>query len=315
VVFDPTMHTDAKQRLQLETDLRRALERHEFHLVYQPLVALDTERVLGFEALLRWEHPEQGAIPPACFIPVAEDMGLMVPLGWWVLRTACTQMQIWQQQFVRAVPLTLSVNISGKQLAQPDFSDQLAAILEASGLSPHQLRLEITETVMVHQIEYAGMVLEQVRAQGVQLAMDDFGTGYSALSTLHQVPCSALKIDRTLVQQLEAGRGEPVEIVQAMTTLAHQLGMEVIVEGIETRAQLGCLQAMGCDAGQGYLFGPPLRAPLVDKLLMTLEEEGLGVAHRAHPVAHGYRCALDGPGLPAAAPPRDLQHGTQAWNR
>lgn len=268
-IFDQTMHTATKQRLQLEADLRRALKRDEFDIVYQPIVALHTERVIGFEALLRWNHPELGAIAPDTFIPVAEETGLILPLGWWALRTACMQMHAWQTRFTMAVPFTLSVNISGKQLAQPHFIKHIRETLDNSGLSPHQVRLEITETVMVHQADQTIAVLNALRAFGVQVDIDDFGTGYSSLSTLYQFPSSALKVDRSFVQQL-GRQGEHGEIVQAIVTLAHQLGMDVIVEGIETRAQLARLQAMGCDMGQGYLFFHPMTTTMIERWLPTL---------------------------------------------
>jgi EAL domain-containing protein (putative c-di-GMP-specific phosphodiesterase class I) len=269
VLFDETMHTETKRLLQLETDLRRALERDEFDISYQPIVALHTERVIGFEALLRWNHPEHGAIPPDTFIPVAEETGLIVPIGWWTLRTACMHMHAWQTRFTMAVPLTLSVNISGKQLMQPHFIDHVTEIIHTSGLSPHQLRLEITETTMVHRTDHTIVVLNALRTLGVQIDIDDFGTGYSSLSTLYQFPSTALKVDRSFVQQL-GQHGEHVEIVQAIVTLAHQLGMDVIVEGIETRAQLARLQAMGCDMGQGYLFFHPMTTTMIERWLTML---------------------------------------------
>jgi diguanylate cyclase (GGDEF)-like protein/PAS domain S-box-containing protein len=278
-VFDQAMRTQAISLLQLETDLRRALERQEFELMYQPIVSLDTESITGFEALLRWHHPEHGDISPESFIPVAEETGLIIPIGWWALRTACVQMCSWQRMFATAVPFTISVNVSGRQFIQPKLVENVREIVDASGLAPHRLRLEITESIIVKNTDATMRVLADLHALGIEVYIDDFGTGYSSLSTLHCLQSDALKIDRSFISQL-ANHGENVEIVQMIAMLAHQLGMDVIVEGIEKQAQLALLQEMGCDYGQGFLFSQPMSSAAVEELLATLESSARGEEYR-----------------------------------
>jgi len=269
-VFDQVMHTKAISLLRLETHLRRAMERQEFELMYQPIVSLDSERITGFEALLRWNHPEHGYISPDSFIPVAEETGLIIPLSWWVLHSACIQMRSWQRTFATAVPLTISVNVSGLQFAQPKLVEYVREVVDSSGLAPHRLRLEITESIIVKNADATRSVLSDLRALGIEVYVDDFGTGYSSLSTLHCLQSDALKIDRSFISQLGSHR-ENVEIVQMIAMLAHQLGMDVIVEGIEKQSQLAVLQDMGCDYGQGFLFSQPMSSTAVETLLATLD--------------------------------------------
>jgi diguanylate cyclase (GGDEF)-like protein len=256
-VFDRTMHAHAMNLLKLETDLRRALERQEFALFYQPVISLETLCITGFEALIRWQHPEYGFISPAEFIPVAEETGLILPIGQWVLREACRQMREWQQYIDTDVPLSISVNLSAKQFMQPDLMKQVKDALSETGLAPQCLKLEITESVVMENIEMTTDMLRQLREFGVESSIDDFGTGYSSLSYLHRFPSSTLKIDRSFVSRMN-DHSENAEIVRTIIMLARNLGMSVIAEGIETKAQLEQLRAMTCEQGQGYYFAKAL---------------------------------------------------------
>jgi Amt family ammonium transporter len=256
-VFQADMHAHAVALLQLETDLRHALEREEFVVHYQPIVSLVSGRVVGFEALLRWRHPEKGLVYPASFVPVAEETGLIVPLGLWVLRQACRQIVTWRRHRPDCAGLSVSVNLSGKQLLQPELATQISQVLQESGLDAGGLRLEITESVIVENAESAMQMLSRLRALNVQLHMDDFGTGYSSLSYLHRFQIDTLKIDRSFVSNMGEG-GENSEIVRTIVTLARNLGIEVIAEGVETAEQLAQLRALGCDHVQGFLFSRPI---------------------------------------------------------
>ncbi|MEG4802379.1 EAL domain-containing protein [Microcoleus sp. ARI1-B5] len=258
-VFNASMHALAVERLQLETDLRMALKRQEFLLHYQPFVSLASGKIIGFEALVRWQHPQRGLISPMKFIPVAEETGAIVPLGEWVLEEACRQLRLWEEMFDFDRPLIMSVNLSGKQFAQPDLVDRLKAILAATGLSAESLKLEITESVVMDDVESAIAVLKHMKALNVNLGIDDFGTGYSSLSYLSRFPTDTLKVDKSFVGRMELeSEGENVAIVRTIVTLAHALGMDVIAEGVETAAQLARLRAIGCEYGQGYFFAKPL---------------------------------------------------------
>ena len=256
-VFDKTMHTQAMALLQLENDLRRAIERQEFRLHYQPIVSLKSNRVTGFEALARWQHPERGLVSPAEFIPVAEETGLIVPIGAWVLREACRQMRAWQVQFPVHSPLTISVNISGKQFSQPDLIKQIKQILHETGLDARSLKLEITESVLMENAESAVAMIVQLQNLGIRLSMDDFGTGYSSLSYLHRFPIDTLKIDRSFVNDVDVD-AEKIEIISTVVALAWNLGMDVVAEGVETKKQMYQLKALKCEFGQGYFFSRPL---------------------------------------------------------
>ncbi|MBV9389011.1 MAG: EAL domain-containing protein [Chroococcidiopsidaceae cyanobacterium CP_BM_ER_R8_30] len=258
-VFDITMHSSAIARLQMETDLRRAIERQEFQLHYQPIVSLDSGKISGFEALVRWQHPERGLVSPIEFIPMAEETGLIVPLGWWVIYEACHQMQVWQAQFLADAPLSISVNISGRQFSQPDLSNQIEQILQELSLDPRTLKLELTESAIVENVESATGMLAQLRKLGVQLCMDDFGTGYSSLNYLHRFPIDMLKIDRSFVSRMSFDN-ENSEIVRTIVTLAHNLGMNVTAEGVETAEQLALLKELKCEYGQGYFFSKPVNS-------------------------------------------------------
>ncbi|HEY9859658.1 MAG TPA: EAL domain-containing protein [Candidatus Obscuribacterales bacterium] len=266
-VFNLSMHAHAVERLQLETDLRRAIDRQEFQLHYQPIVALTTGEIVGVEALVRWHHPQRGLVAPTEFIAVAEETGLIVPLGCWVLQEACQQVANWQAQFPSCRPLTISVNISGRQFSQTDLMTQVSQILQTTELAPGSLKLEITESVLMENAESAIAMLLALKALNVQLYMDDFGTGYSSLSYLHRFPIDTLKIDRSFVTTMDTD-SKNSEIVQAIITLAHNLGMQVIAEGVETAVQQTQLSQMRCEYGQGYLFSKPVPAATVTNLLV-----------------------------------------------
>lgn len=264
-VFDHGMHARAVSRLQLESDLRQAIEQKEFCVYYQPIVSLQTGRLAGFEALVRWNHPRRGLVSPADFIPVAEETGLIVPIGQWVLNEACAHIRQWQIDSPSHRALSLSVNLSARQVAQPDLLEQIKEALDNSKLSPHCLKLEITESVVMENAEAATLMFKQLRLLGVQLSIDDFGTGYSSLSYLHRFPLNYLKIDRSFVMRLTTDNDNA--IVRTISTLARNLGMEVIAEGIETEEQYQQLKMLGCEYGQGYLFSRPVDNDGVEHLL------------------------------------------------
>ena len=265
-VFDRGMHALAVAQLELETDLRRALEREEFRVHYQPIVAVDSGRVLGFEALARWQHPSRGLLQPASFIAAAEETGLMIPLGRWVLQEACRTLHEVNTSRPGEPPLAVNVNISPRQFRQDDLVDQVRAVLEETGLPPGCLRLEITEGTVMEHAEPAMATLAELRALGVQVHLDDFGTGYSSLSYLPRFQIDTLKIDRSFVSGL-GGQDENAEIVGVIVTLAHNLGLEVIAEGVETAEQLAMLRDLRCGQVQGYFFSRPVAAEDVPGLL------------------------------------------------
>lgn len=271
-IFNPGMHTHAVALLQLETDLRRALERQELLLHYQPIVSLRTQQIVGFEALLRWQHPKRGMVSPAEFIPIAEETGLIIPIGRWVLQAACHQMQHWQQRF-SVQHLTMSVNLSSKQFT-PCLISEVKQILAETGLKASCLKLEITESVLMENAEVAIGTLSRLRESGLHLAIDDFGTGYSSLSYLHQFPIDTLKIDRSFISKIDTD-GEQLAIVRTIITLAWNLGMEVVAEGVETPKQLAQLKALHCDHAQGYFFFKPVDAASVAQILSDVVDEKL----------------------------------------
>jgi EAL domain-containing protein (putative c-di-GMP-specific phosphodiesterase class I) len=264
------MHARAMELLQLEPELRRAIQRKEFFLNYQPIVSLATGKVASFEALVRWRHPERGLVQPGDFISVAEETGLIIPLGQWVLNEACRQMREWQRQGRAGEHVTMSVNLSSRQFSQADLTEQVAAALRETGLRPGNLKLEITESMVMENIDTAIGMLTQLRALGVGISIDDFGTGYSSLSYLHRFPIDTLKIDRSFVTQM-TDNTENAEIVRTIVTLARSLDMNVIAEGVETREQLRQLGNLGCDYGQGYLFSRPVGSPQALDLLTGSE--------------------------------------------
>ncbi|MBE9226316.1 EAL domain-containing protein [Phormidium sp. LEGE 05292] len=272
VVFETDMYTSALSRLQLDTDLRRAIaliakpnnEVQEFELYYQPIVCLKTDEIKGFEALIRWNHPNRGLVSPAEFIPVAEESRLIIPLGLWILRTACQQLRIWQRQFQRS--LTMSVNLSGIQLEQANLTAQIEGVLGEVWIAPNTLKLEITESTIMKNTESVPNLLNQIKQNKVLFAIDDFGTGYSSLSYLHRFPIDTLKIDRSFVSRMSLDE-ENLEIVRLIVTLAHTLGMDVTAEGVEDLEQIRLLKSLGCEYGQGYFFAKPLNKKAATEFL------------------------------------------------
>ncbi|MDJ0592788.1 MAG: EAL domain-containing protein [Pleurocapsa sp. MO_226.B13] len=255
-LFDTSLHTQVVKRLHLETDFHHSLDRGEFQLHYQPIVSLVDGRVIGFEALTRWLHPQRGYVSPEEFIPLAEETGKIVPLGWWVLQEVCYQLKEWQLRFNNP-SLTMGVNISQKQFSQPRLLDSLIQILQTTGLEASSLELEITESLLMQDTQATMKTLTQLKALGCQLHLDDFGTGYSSLSYLHSLPIDALKIDRSFVEAIDS-EGNNSDIVEAIVMMAKSLGLKVVAEGIETETQLAKLQTLQCLYGQGYLFSKPL---------------------------------------------------------
>lgn len=254
VFYEPSMATILAEHLQLEADLQKALERHQLRLNYQPIVSLKTQTVVGFEALVRWYHPERGFVCPSQLIELAEKAGLIVPMGQWVLSKACQHLLDWKQQFPH---LFVSVNLSEIQLRHSSLFEQTETILRSLKLPPYSLKLEITESSLMENFTYATNLLEKLKALKIRLLIDDFGTGYSSLSYLQQLPVDSLKIDRSFVKNIEFNPKD-VEISKTIVNLADSLGLEVIAEGIETIQQVNILQQMGCEFGQGYFFSPPL---------------------------------------------------------
>lgn len=265
-IFDPVMHAEALARAFLENDLRLALRESALELHYQPIFALGDGRIIGFEALARWQHPERGMVLPTEFIPVAEEIGLISELGLWVLREACGQMVRLETAFPEAGALAVSVNLSPRQLRSPDLVKKIIQILRETGFSGQRLILELTESMLVDNAEAMLGLLRDIRTLGVRISIDDFGTGYSSLSYLHRFPVSSLKIDQSFVSRIQ-GEDDDGEIAEVILTLGRQLGLDVVAEGIETQAQLCRLQAMDCKLGQGYLFSRPVPAPALQQLL------------------------------------------------
>lgn len=275
-VFDRAMHVSAVARLRVENELRRALEREELVLHFQPIISLATGEVTEFEALVRWQHPERGLIPPGDFIPVAEETGLIVPMGYWVLREACLQLRRWETQFPGAASLCMNVNISGKQFTHSRVVEEIEAILAETGIRPERLHLEITESVAMECAGTTSVILDRLSKLNLQLHLDDFGTGYSSLSHLHRMPVDAMKIDRSFVNMMATDPASH-SIVKAVVALAHTLNMRVIAEGVETQQQLNLLRASDCDYAQGYLISKPLPAEKVLEFLACRPQRRLAV--------------------------------------
>lgn len=267
-VFEPAMRERAKVLLELETDLRYAVERQELHLQYQPIMFLETNQILGFEALVRWDHPSYGRVSPAEFIPLAEETGLIVSIGRWVLQEACRQVREWQTYFARNPPLFVSVNLSAKQVTQPGLVTDVEHILEDTGLDPYSLKLEITESVFLEDRDVVSVRnrLEDLQTLGVQIQIDDFGTGYSSLGYLQNFSVDALKIDRTFISQLGVN-GNTGQLVETILGLAQDLSVDVIAEGVETEEQLTLLRSLNCTYAQGYFLAEPQDSATVRALL------------------------------------------------
>jgi len=263
-IFDPLMHIQISHFLELETDLRLGLERKEFVLYYQPIINLSTQKLAGFEALIRWQHPKKGLLPPYEFIQIAEENGLIVPLGEWIILEACLQMKSWQLQFPKTEHLKVSVNLSGKQLQQTNLVETIDQILTKTQLSSHNLKVEITESILIENQGKANHILKEIKQRNIAISLDDFGTGYSSLSYLHRFPIDTLKVDKSFVNRISE-TGQNLAIVEAIINLAHTLEMDVIAEGIETNFHLEKLKLINCEYGQGYLFSPPLPPSEIEK--------------------------------------------------
>jgi diguanylate cyclase (GGDEF)-like protein len=264
-VFDTSMLAAAEERLQVETDLRHAIDRKELVVHYQPIVALSGAELCGFEALVRWHHPTRGLISPEAFIPIAEETGLIVPIGLWVLEEACRQMRVWDAEFPECSTLMINVNLSTRQCFHPHLVKDVARVLADTGLQSGRLKLEITESLVLEDSEAVVQVLTALRALGVQLGLDDFGMGYSALSYLRRLPVQTLKIDRSFVDGIEHSGN--IEIIRAIVSLAAGLAMDVTAEGVETADQVSRLKALACEFGQGFYFYKPLTSERAHSVL------------------------------------------------
>lgn len=272
-VFDPKMYENALSFLQVETDLRMALKEHQLHVNYHPIIALKTGKIVGFEALACWYHPQRGLVSPAEFIPVAEETGLITEVGAWILREACQQVYQWQQQIKQFSdsPLTISVNLTPRQFTQTNLIAQLDQILQETHLNSQCLKLEIKESVIMDNLKTAQIILNQLQQRNIKLSLDDFGTGYSSLSYLHSFPVDSLKIDQSFIQGLDENP-ENLGLVPVIINIAQKMGMTVIAEGIENSKQLQRLRQLNCDFGQGYFFSEPLNQEQALSLLLSSSE-------------------------------------------
>ena len=267
-IFAPAMHDAALQLLHLESNLRKAINQQEFIVHYQPIIDLSDGKIAGFEALVRWQHPQYGMISPQSFIPIAEETSLIIPIDRWVLQQACHQLRLWQKEKLTDYPLFISVNLSARQFAQLDLIDRIDQILTETQLNPQCLKLEITESAIMDNVNFAAVILQKLRERSIGLSIDDFGTGYSSLSYMHSFPVSSLKIDRSFVQRLD-GNPENLGLIPAIISIAKTMGMSAIAEGIETTQQLNQLKTLGCDFGQGYLFSKPVEAQRATELIAS----------------------------------------------
>ena len=272
-IFDNTLHEKALSLLQIETDLRKAMANKELDLYYQPIVSLDNISILGFEALIRWNHPTQGLVYPDSFISVAEETGLIIPIGRWVLKKACRDLRKWDKQVKSKLPLFMSVNISSKQFLRPSLIDDIKEILDETGLPPDQLKLEITETALMEDFHETIPLIHRLKDFGVQIVIDDFGTGYSSMSYLQQLPIDTLKVDQSFISRIKNNiDNENKNIVETIVSLAHKLGLQVVAEGVETAEQQSILSNMKCQLAQGFLFSKPLEKKKMDVLIKKIEK-------------------------------------------
>jgi len=270
-VFDKKLHEKALHLLQRETDLRKAINNNQFVTHYQPIVSLETAALVGFEALIRWNHPELGLIFPDSFISIAEETGLIIPMTRLMVEEACTDLQSWQIQLTDNTKLTMNVNISSKHFLRPSLLDDIKNILEKTGVPPGQLKLEITETALMEDADEAIRLVHRLKEFGLQLVIDDFGTGYSSLSYLQRLPIDTLKIDRSFVSRIREQSDGNRNIVEAIVSLANRLKMIVVAEGVESMEQYKILSNMNCQLGQGYLFSKPLPKEKVNALIETIK--------------------------------------------
>jgi EAL domain-containing protein (putative c-di-GMP-specific phosphodiesterase class I) len=267
-MFEQTMHSRALHNFQLESDLRHALERHELIAYYQPIIRLDNNQIDSFEALVRWNHPEKGLVDPSKFIPIAEETGLVMAIDLFVLQQACQQLRSWRDEGLADASLTMNVNLSVKHFMSFDLLKQIDHVLRETGITGSSLRLEITESDIMENAEFAGKIISQLRDRHIQLSIDDFGTGYSSLSYLHRLPIDHLKIDRSFVMRI-GKNGKNTEIIRAIIALAKSLDMFTIAEGVETQDQLDQIRELKCEFCQGYLFSKPVEASAARNLLIT----------------------------------------------
>jgi EAL domain-containing protein (putative c-di-GMP-specific phosphodiesterase class I) len=266
-VFDERLHQELVSKLQLESELRRAIDEQQLFLHYQPIVDLHDEKIHGLEALVRWNHPVHGRLPPKAFLPLAEEKGLIGDVGLWVLREACRQTAIWRRRFPAHSDLTISVNFSGKELQDPCVLDKLDRVLSETGLRSNDLNIELTETILLDAAKPGNDALDRMRTRDMNLHMDDFGTGLASLSFLSRLPIRALKLDRTFVCDLGTDSAL-ASVLQAVLAMAHARRLKVIAEGVETPEQYALLRAAGCDCGQGFYFCPPVDANAIEEMLL-----------------------------------------------
>jgi diguanylate cyclase (GGDEF)-like protein len=275
-IFDKTLHKKALHLLERETDLRKAVSRDEFENHYQPIVDLQTASLVGFEALIRWNHPQLGLIYPGSFISIAEETGLIVPITKLIAQRACADLCRWQDQLKDELRLTMNINLSSKHFLSPTLLDDINEILNQTGIPPEQLKLEITETALMEDADETIRLVHRLKDLGLHLVIDDFGTGYSSLSYLQRLPIDTLKVDRSFVSRIQSEPDGNRNIVEAIISLAHRLKMMVVAEGVETEEQFAILLEMNCQYGQGYLFSKPLSKPQVDELIENI----LKLAHQ-----------------------------------
>ncbi|HVG45912.1 MAG TPA: EAL domain-containing protein, partial [Longimicrobium sp.] len=273
-IADAELHARSLEQLEMEGQLREAVDGGELRLHFQPVVVMETRALLGFEALVRWEHPVHGLRAPDDFIPLAEQTGIIMALGRWALREGCRQMQEWRAAYPGAAELWLSVNLSSRQFLHPELEAEIRAALEETGFPPERLRLEITESVILDDAAAVGLILHRLRDAGIRVAIDDFGTGYSSLSYLHRLPLDTLKIDRSFVHQMNADPALEA-VIQTVISLSGSLRLDTVAEGVETDEESAALQRMGCSVGQGFLFSHPLPPDAAARLLEEMEREAV----------------------------------------